>query len=118
MHKRILNVDTLGALYVSMYSLLAPLTHTVTGGSTVILGVALFLVLFLHTIIKYQKKVVSNYSFVFKTTFFVITLFLFDYAFRPNQDIGDSFYSFIIYGFFTLYFLASVSDYDKFLKSY
>ncbi len=118
MIRKLLSPETLCAFYLSMFSLLAPFTHTSEGNSTIILAGALVLVLGLQIILKKVTKVESDYSFFIKSTLVIGILFFVDYVFRPNADIGGIIYSSIIYVIFPLYFLSSISEYDKFIKSY
>lgn len=118
MIKNLLSPEIFCAVYLLMFSLLAPFTHSSTGSSTIILAGSLILLLIIHILVKIFSNIKSNYSFLIKASIVVLTLFLIDYGFRPNSDISGLLYSFILYGFFPLYFLSSISDYDKFIKSY
>lgn len=118
MKKIVFSQEAFCAFYLSMFSLLTPLTNSSEDASTLILAVALAVLLVLQIVMKLKNRIKSNYSFLIKTSLLVVAIFGFDMLFRPSQNVGYYLYSFILYGFFPLYFLSSVSNYDRFIKCY
>lgn len=116
--KRFINSESICAFYLTMFSLLSPITHTVDGISTLVLSIGLcccFIGILLVSRYERQKK---QYNFLLGSVFFIIILFLADISIRPNDEIASIFYSFIVYGALTMFFCVRVSDYTRFLKSY
>lgn len=115
--KNVFSHEAIGAFYLTMFSLLAPLTHT-SGSSTLILFGALFFCLLVNALLVFSKKKKGNYKFIIKTTLCISFLFLFDSAFRYNNLISDCLYGFVLYGVLTIYFISFISNYNLFLKVY
>lgn len=118
MRKVVLSQEALCAFYLSMFSLLSPITNALESGSTLVLALALAIVLALQIIMKSKHHIKSDYSFLIRVSALVVALFTFDMLLRPNQHVGSYLYTFILYGFFPLYFLSSISNYDRFIKCY
>ena len=117
MNKYILSHEFIAAFYVTMFSILSPLTHTAADGtSTVILTLALAICFVMSFIVKKSANV--SYMPLVKILAVVGGLFLFDAAFRSNDDISKYIYYFMIYGGFTLFFVNYIADYEKFTKCY
>lgn len=111
--------ESICAFYLTMFSLLAPLTHTVTGGvSTFILMGGLGLCFTATIYVAHRDRKSIQYHFLFTILFVVGLLFCFDYMARPNAETSNYLYSFFIYGAFTVFFGAQVIDFKYFLRSY
>lgn len=111
--------ESICAFYLTMFSLLAPLTHTATGGvSTFILMGGLGLCFTATIYVAHRDRKSIQYHFLFTILFVVGLLFCFDYMARPNAETSNYLYSFFIYGAFTVFFGAQVIDFKYFLRSY
>ena len=111
--------ESICAFYLTMFSLLAPLTHTATGGvSTFILMGGLGLCFTATIYVAHRDRKSIQYHFLFSILFVVGLLFCFDYMARPNAETSNYLYSFFIYGAFTVFFGAQVIDFKYFLRSY
>ena len=111
--------ESICAFYLTMFSLMAPLTHTAEGGSsTMILMGGLLLCLAATVYVKHRDQTPIKYQFLVITLCVVGVLFCFDYVIRPNKETSNYIYSFLIYGAFTIFFCAQVVDFRYFLKSY
>lgn len=111
--------ESICSLYLTMFSLMAPLTHTAEGGkSTMILIGGLLLCLAATVYVAHRNRTPIKYHFLFAILCVVGVLFGFDYVIRPNEETSNYIYSFLIYGAFTIFFCAQVVDFRYFLKSY
>lgn len=115
--KNIFSHEAVGAFYLTMFSLLAPLTHT-SENSTLILFGALLCCLLINIFLIYSKRKKGNLTFLFITIVCIGCLLLFDSAFRYNTLISEYTYGFLLYGVLSIYFISFVSDYNLFLKIY
>lgn len=111
--------ESICAFYLTMFSLMAPLTHTAEGGSsTMILMGGLLLCLAATVYVTHRNQTPIKYQFLITILSVVSVLFCFDYVIRPNKETSNYIYSFLIYGAFTIFFCAQVVDFRYFLKSY
>lgn len=111
--------ESICAFYLTMFSLMAPLTHTAEGGSsTVILMGGLLLCLAATVNVTHRNRTPIKHRFFITILCIVGVLFGFDYVIRPNEETSNNLYSFLIYGAFTIFFCAQVVDFRYFLKSY
>lgn len=114
---KLISHETICAFYLTMFSLLAPITHT-SGSSTNILLIALLICLTLNLFLVFIRKIRGRLRFLLFTSIIVGFSLLFDNAFRYNPFVPEAFYYFILYGVITIYFFSFVTDYYLFLKSY
>lgn len=111
--------ESICAFYLTMFSLMAPLTHTAEdGSSTMILMGGLLLCLAATVYVTHRNQTPIKYHFLITILCVVGVLFCFDYVIRPNKETSNYIYSFLIYGAFTIFFCAQVVDFRYFLKSY
>lgn len=111
--------ESICAFYLTMYSLLAPLTHTARGGSSTLILMGGLVLCFVATVyVVHRNRIPIKYHFLFTILCIVGMLFGFDYVIRPNEETSNYIYSFLIYGAFTIFFSAQVVDFKYFLKSY
>ena len=117
MKKYIWTHEFVAAFYVTMFSILSPLTHTSANGtSTVILYLALALCFAMTLLVK--KRVNASYTPLIKILAVVGGFLLFDAIFRSNDDIFEYIYYFVIYGLFTIFFVNYLESFEIFLKCY
>lgn len=118
MYKYISN-ESICAFYLTMFSLLSPLTHTATMGSSTLILMCCLGLCFISTfyvVIRDNRPIC--FHFLFLLLFVIGLLFSFDILIRPNAEIFNYIYSFLIYGAFTVFFCAQVVDFNFFLKTY
>lgn len=115
--KKIFCAETYCALYLVLFSLLAPITHTTSSGSTLFIAIPTLLLVIFSLLTKRTSKILS-YKYFFILSFFISIVVFFDLALRSNPNQGNYLYNFVIYGAIPVFLFSRVANYYKLLKLY
>lgn len=108
--------ENICAYYLTMFSLLSPITHTYTSHSKLVLLLSASVCVI--SVIVNNINQVSCLKYLLKIGYFLAVIICLDLGIRYNGAMPDILYSFLIFGILPLFFISYIKDYSVFINSY